>query len=137
MSKQRQCQRCGVIVFANYCNCRDRDGVPAGYSRQIECPIGGEEHPPQVQKSTWGDAFEQLVPGWIPKPEGCSCKDTRMLMNTYDSHSANRSFENIVKSIVRNAKKSILRPIPASLLESAIRRRMKKAYNQAFGIDLD
>ena len=85
----------------------------------------------------WGDEFQRLVPGWIPQPKQCSCKDMRRKMNQLDADSAASLFDSFHAAIVDNAKKSILRPIPARLLESAIRRRMKNAYKQAFGIDLD
>lgn len=85
----------------------------------------------------WGDEFQRLVPQWIPQPKQCSCKDMRRKMNQLDASSAAGLFEAFHAAIVKNANRSILRPIPARLLESAIRRRMKKAYKQAFGIDLD
>ena len=85
----------------------------------------------------WGDEFQRLVPGWIPKPKQCSCGDLQRRMNLSDAGTAASMFEAFHAAIVKNAKRSILGKIPARLLESAIRRRMKKAYSQAFGIDLD
>ena len=58
-------------------------------------------------------------------------------MNLCDAGTAAGLFDAFHAAIVKNAKRSILKPIPASLLESAIRRRMKNAYKQAFGVDLD
>ena len=85
---------------------------------------------------TWGDEFEKMVPR-IVKPKHCNCEAVRTLMNQQTAATAAQRFQSFENLIVHNAKKSILRPIPTSLLESAIRRRMKKAYKQAFGIDLD
>ena len=85
----------------------------------------------------WGDEFQRLVPGWIPKPKQCSCGGLQRRMNLCDAGTAAGMFEAFHTAVVRNAKRSILKPIPARLLESAIRRRMKKAYKQAFGVDLD
>lgn len=84
--------------------------------------------------SQWGDEFAKLVPRWVPKPKGCTCKDVQRKMNGLSAGTAEQLFDQFADAILVNASKSrVLAMLPASKLRAAITRRLDASYRRAFG----
>lgn len=86
----------------------------------------------------WGDAFAARIPKWVELiVHSCSCKNVQRKMNNCSESEARALFGSFVEAVAKNGERSaVLRMVPKAKLTSAIERRMKLAFKDAYGSDL-
>lgn len=86
----------------------------------------------------WGDAFAARIPKWVELiVHACNCKNVQRKMNQCSEAEARALFASFVDAVAKNSERSaILKMVPKAKLTSAIERRMKLAFKDAYGSDL-